>query len=727
MAADARDWHPRPVECLGRRLRHVSREQFVEAFSTKVASGSSSLDAPAFEAYGVTENECGNDEELVSCVAHAAYDLPLSASWSEEVDDRGRIYFWHSARAEASWDHPAMASCLAALKVARRLLAAPSTAAAEAHASEYLAKLQARLTEELQAISGPHMSAEGRPYWHVGGQSTWEDPTEAPKDDVRTQFAVLAQVLDNHQLRERRSRLGTRCPPGQEAVGTRLAAASTTASSVISWPGGGGSAPSSSPLGLTREDSASSAISVAKLEEPSEAQNELAELKAQVARLAADNATLKQTAELKAEAARLAADNATLKQSVHQGDARGPNKQGRFALSRLSPAYCAQWLRNSVSQGCKANAVSAIGSTSAGIASVGDHSGASANVAKSAPTTPSLATPLATPEASLERNWSAPGRVGVQGSISTTSSSSSTSFRFSPTIAEGGAGIRQLMALAAQNEGASRAPFALGESSLRGLGGGASRSGGGSGALNRSLTGSLGQSASTGDLSSWNGGGGSGALNRSLGGSLGHSASTGDLLPGHLKAAAPHLSGLLAGQSLLNQPLGQVRPNERPLPPLTALPLRRGQQQPQLPPRRKAPPSPAEVSPSLGAACAGFMDPPRCSNSAFSCASSMASTAASTAASSGRTRTTATPPDSVSSSAFGGLRPGGYAKKLAACADLEVDEVVDYPVSADRILIHPPGTVADPSSRCWDGRPGLALPSLSNLTAGGDSGPPSFR
>lgn len=180
---------------VGRRLRLVDRVQFVDALRAFVegigSGGSSPSRSPSQDGSGRggrqrEHAELNGQLDLVECVANAAFELPLPRFWSEEKDEQERIYFWHCARCEASWDHPLMASFAMALDVARsRLATAPSPTAAEIAACQHVGNLEARLAADRKAWA---LSAEH-------DKSFVENLLEARQHEIDAQSWILARVL----------------------------------------------------------------------------------------------------------------------------------------------------------------------------------------------------------------------------------------------------------------------------------------------------------------------------------------------------------------------------------------------------------------------------------------------------------------------------------------------------------------------------------------------------
>mmetsp|Transcript_117247 Transcript_117247/g.378369 ORF Transcript_117247/g.378369 Transcript_117247/m.378369 type:complete len:367 (+) Transcript_117247:116-1216(+) len=142
---------------------------------------------------------------LVAVIGAAAYELPLPPHWSEEVDSRGIVYFWHDKRAEATWSHPLLPIFQATLAATAQIANTSSTMEEVCNAIiAHLRKAENHAAQMLRGWTGPHLvyrpAGEGQSEFFFNertGESTWDNPVEAPQYELFAQFNLFVRWLQH--------------------------------------------------------------------------------------------------------------------------------------------------------------------------------------------------------------------------------------------------------------------------------------------------------------------------------------------------------------------------------------------------------------------------------------------------------------------------------------------------------------------------------------------------
>jgi len=139
------------------------------------------------------------DDADISWIVQEAFNAPLPASWSEHIDDEGRLYFFREASGESSWEHPMDAvyrELVDIVKEVRRgdVRSDESDRARLVHG--HLRQVHQRALDALEGWSGPYSSSEGEYYYNAALKvSVWESPLAEWSHELVLRHSVLCRCL----------------------------------------------------------------------------------------------------------------------------------------------------------------------------------------------------------------------------------------------------------------------------------------------------------------------------------------------------------------------------------------------------------------------------------------------------------------------------------------------------------------------------------------------------
>jgi hypothetical protein len=132
-------------------------------------------------------------------VVQEAFNAPLPASWTEHTDAEDRVYFFHEATNQSTWEHPMD-------NVYRELLGCIHDVTSRAHPlaeeerlsfiQDHLRQVHQRALEKLEGWSGPYTSDAGEYYYNEALKvSTWESPLMEWEQELTIRHSVLCRCL----------------------------------------------------------------------------------------------------------------------------------------------------------------------------------------------------------------------------------------------------------------------------------------------------------------------------------------------------------------------------------------------------------------------------------------------------------------------------------------------------------------------------------------------------
>jgi centrosomal protein CEP164 len=136
------------------------------------------------------------DEDLM-WIVREAFGSPLPSSWTEFVDEAGRVYYFHMASGKTSWDHPMDEVFRELISMIKQLRAEPMAEADRvAIVRRHLQEVQRRALQELQVWSGPFPSDEGAYYYNEELKaSTWESPITEWQNELTLRHEILTRSV----------------------------------------------------------------------------------------------------------------------------------------------------------------------------------------------------------------------------------------------------------------------------------------------------------------------------------------------------------------------------------------------------------------------------------------------------------------------------------------------------------------------------------------------------
>lgn len=143
-------------------------------------------------------------------IVQEAFAANLPPSWTEHMDEEGRIYFFNQVTQESSWLHPmdtVFKEVIQLIKALRHECGAePLAGGADASAAriaeavqEHLESVHRRALKHIDGWSGPYASEAGQYYYSaVSGVSSWESPI----DEWQNQLALRQRILHRCLLQD---------------------------------------------------------------------------------------------------------------------------------------------------------------------------------------------------------------------------------------------------------------------------------------------------------------------------------------------------------------------------------------------------------------------------------------------------------------------------------------------------------------------------------------------
>mmetsp|Transcript_60342 Transcript_60342/g.127813 ORF Transcript_60342/g.127813 Transcript_60342/m.127813 type:complete len:315 (+) Transcript_60342:362-1306(+) len=132
-------------------------------------------------------------------IVEEAFHAPLPVSWSEHMDNEGRIYFYDETSEESSWEHPmdpVYRELIALVQQAKQdpRLSQPEKRAFYIHG--HLKEVHQSALKHLEHWSGPYTSSEGDYYYNqLSRVSTWDCPVDLWEQELGLRHRVLCKAL----------------------------------------------------------------------------------------------------------------------------------------------------------------------------------------------------------------------------------------------------------------------------------------------------------------------------------------------------------------------------------------------------------------------------------------------------------------------------------------------------------------------------------------------------
>lgn len=143
-----------------------------------------------------------SDADLKPVVLEA-FAAPLPSSWTEHMDEEGRVYFFNQVSQESSWIHPmdnVFKEVLELIQTLRRDSAKCTSDGSSRVACAVQAHLELchhRALDQLDGWSGPYSSEGGQYYYNAAsGVSAWE----SPGDELQAELALRQRILHRFLL-----------------------------------------------------------------------------------------------------------------------------------------------------------------------------------------------------------------------------------------------------------------------------------------------------------------------------------------------------------------------------------------------------------------------------------------------------------------------------------------------------------------------------------------------
>mmetsp|Transcript_44293 Transcript_44293/g.102313 ORF Transcript_44293/g.102313 Transcript_44293/m.102313 type:complete len:301 (+) Transcript_44293:3-905(+) len=130
-------------------------------------------------------------------VVQQAFQAPLPRSWTEYVDDEGRVYFFNLVTEQSTWEHPLDGIYRELIEFIVQVRKAVPTQEQRAQVvNQHLVDAHGKALSDLEHWSGPYQSETGSYYYndelHV---STWVSPVEDMEFELLIRQSVLYQCL----------------------------------------------------------------------------------------------------------------------------------------------------------------------------------------------------------------------------------------------------------------------------------------------------------------------------------------------------------------------------------------------------------------------------------------------------------------------------------------------------------------------------------------------------
>lgn len=128
-------------------------------------------------------------------IVQQAFDAPLPGSWSEHMDEEGRVYFFQEASSQSTWEHPTDAVYRELIGLVLRVRQdPPADPATVVH--DHLFQVHQRALAGLEGWSGPYTSDQGEFYYNESLKvSSWENPVMEKEQELALRHSVLCRCL----------------------------------------------------------------------------------------------------------------------------------------------------------------------------------------------------------------------------------------------------------------------------------------------------------------------------------------------------------------------------------------------------------------------------------------------------------------------------------------------------------------------------------------------------
>jgi len=155
------------------------------------------------------------EESDLRWAVREAFAAPLPASWTEHLDEEGRVYFFNQVTQESSWMHPMDVVYKEVIELVKALrrdaggqsadgqgvsdggASSSSTLKARQQAVQaHLEEVHQRALSQIEGWSGPYASEDGQYYYHAGYEvSSWENPIDEWQRELGLRQRVLYRCL----------------------------------------------------------------------------------------------------------------------------------------------------------------------------------------------------------------------------------------------------------------------------------------------------------------------------------------------------------------------------------------------------------------------------------------------------------------------------------------------------------------------------------------------------
>jgi len=154
------------------------------------------------------------EENDLRSVVREAFAAPLPPSWTEHLDEEGRVYFFNQVTMESSWTHPMDVAYKEVIEIVKAIRQDPTTrldaeGLSESTASPspilssrqqavqaHLEEVHQRALKQIDGWSGPYSSEAGQYFYHAGYDvSSWENPIDEWQRELILRQRVLFRCL----------------------------------------------------------------------------------------------------------------------------------------------------------------------------------------------------------------------------------------------------------------------------------------------------------------------------------------------------------------------------------------------------------------------------------------------------------------------------------------------------------------------------------------------------
>mmetsp|Transcript_76877 Transcript_76877/g.148525 ORF Transcript_76877/g.148525 Transcript_76877/m.148525 type:complete len:347 (+) Transcript_76877:127-1167(+) len=139
-----------------------------------------------------------NDDDLVWLVQEA-FVAELPQSWTEHLNEDGRVYFYNQLTQVSSWSHPMDSVFRELVRLVKELRAEQQIASQTKELEALEAHLQVvreRAMADLDGWSGPYASEEGPYYYNAAlGASVWKNPVDEWQVELELRERVLRRCF----------------------------------------------------------------------------------------------------------------------------------------------------------------------------------------------------------------------------------------------------------------------------------------------------------------------------------------------------------------------------------------------------------------------------------------------------------------------------------------------------------------------------------------------------